>query len=192
MLSSSSSPRDVEVVKWYTRARRFPKLIGKTHDGRTIWGGPYTYTQVVVFAVILVIASRTTEIWGRFDLVTNVAVLAGFAVGVVFLLGRLPVGSRNPLTVLAGVKRSLDAPSTGRFAGRPVRISGPHRVPSRLVVSAEPGLAPPGAAPLVVAPIEEEAVPVVDEPAPVASPPAVAALSGVQALLAAQKTTTGV
>jgi len=29
-----------EVVKWYTRARRFPQLIGKTPDGARLWGGP--------------------------------------------------------------------------------------------------------------------------------------------------------
>ena len=32
--------QSLEVVKWYTRARRFPQLIGKTPDGARIGAVP--------------------------------------------------------------------------------------------------------------------------------------------------------
>ena len=71
MASEASSDDRVEVVKWYTRARRFPQLIGKTADGTTIWGGPYTYTQAGVGAAVLIIGSQTIDWWGQFGLVTG-------------------------------------------------------------------------------------------------------------------------
>ena len=44
-------------LKWYTRARKFPQLIGRTPDGTRIPGGPYTYTQVAAGVVTAVYAS---------------------------------------------------------------------------------------------------------------------------------------
>ena len=63
-----------EVVKWYTRARRFPQLIGKTPDGARLWGGPYTYTQVIVAAVVIVVGIQTAGLWGQFGLIGNAPV----------------------------------------------------------------------------------------------------------------------
>ena len=73
----SSSGDGYEVVKWYTRARRFPQLIGKTPDGATIWGGPYTYTQVIAGVAFIVIGSKTTWLWGHFGLLGNALILVG-------------------------------------------------------------------------------------------------------------------
>ncbi len=113
---------DTEVVKWYTRARRFPQLIGKTPDGATIWGGPYTYTQVIVGVGVIVVGSKTTWLWGHFGLIGNALILLGGAYGLVLLLGRLPLGSRNPLSVSAGAVRAMSAPAHGDW---PARRSAP-------------------------------------------------------------------
>lgn len=124
-----------EVVKWYTRARRFPQLIGKTPDGATIWGGPYTYTQVIGGVACLVIGSKTTWLWGHFGLVVNALILLGVAYGLVLLLGRLPIGSRNPMSVSVGVLRSLSSPTQGHLGGAPLRIRRPRLARSRLVIN---------------------------------------------------------
>ena len=132
---SSDAP---EIVKWYTRARRFPQLIGKTPDGATIWGGPYTYSQVIAGVVCVVIGSKTTWLWGHFGLVGNAMILLGVAYGVVLLIGRLPIGSRNPLSVGSGVLRAVGSPAQGHLGGSPLRIRPPHRARSRVVIGPTP------------------------------------------------------
>lgn len=131
----TSSSESYEVVKWYTRARRFPQLIGKTPDGATIWGGPYTYTQVIGGVACLVIGSKTTWLWGHFGLIGNALILLGVAYGLVLLLGRLPIGSRNPMSVAAGALRALSSPTHGHLGGTPVRIRRPRLARSRLVIN---------------------------------------------------------
>lgn len=179
-----------EVVKWYTRARRFPQLIGKTPDGASIWGGPYTYTQVGVGVGLLFLGSKTIWLWGRFDLLTNALLLLGLTYGAVLLVGRLPVGSRNPLSILTGVIRALTAPCYGTLNGAPFRPTPPHVARSRLVISQEP----PPAAEAVNQPASHEAL--TPAPAPAPSPPVPShyrpapALTGVQRLLAAAGATT--
>lgn len=145
----------VEVVRWYTRARRFPQLIGRTPDGTRIPGGPYTFTQVIVTAVFLLVAVKTVDWWGPFDLIGNVMTLALATVGVVWGLGRIPVGARNPLSAADGTWRSLAAPRTGRVHGRPIRLRRPSRVRSIVVIHRAP----------VVPQLSEPACPQLSEPA---------------------------
>lgn len=169
---------EIEVVKWYTRARRFPQLIGKTHDGTPLWGGPYTYTQVIVGVGMLIAGAKTTFLWGHFGLIGNALLLLATTYGVVLLVGRMPIGSRNPLSVGAGALKAWSSPPLGRQAGTPVRARRPTRVTrSVLTVTACPTI------PEVKAP---PAPPTTPEP-PTSSPPPVPtapALTGVQKLLA--------
>ncbi len=124
-----------EVVKWYTRARRFPQLIGKTPDGARLWGGPYTYTQVVGAVAVLVVGIKTVGLWGQFGLIGNALVLLGVAYATTLGLGRLPIGSRNPLSVAQGALKSVSTSPAGSYAGHPLKIRRPHRVTSRVVVA---------------------------------------------------------
>lgn len=133
--SRTGSSDSYEIVKWYTRARRFPQLIGKTPDGATIWGGPYTYTQVIAGVAFVVIGSKTTGIWGHFGLIGNALILLGCAYGLVLLLGRLPIGSRNPISVGAGAIRAFSSPAQGHLGGVPVRIRRPRPTRTRLIIS---------------------------------------------------------
>lgn len=120
----SQSP---EVVKWYTHARRFPQLIGKLPDGGHIWGGPYTFTQVGVGVAVLAGGAKTIGWWGgQFGPIGSVAVLLGVFAVAVWSTGRLPVGSRNPLSMLLGAWAAFRAPAAGKFAGRKVAIGRPH------------------------------------------------------------------
>ncbi len=124
-----------EVVKWYTRARRFPQLIGKTPDGARLWGGPYTYTQVIGAAVVIVVGIQTAGLWGQFGLIGNALLLLGVAYATTLGLGRLPIGSRNPLSVAQGALKSVSTSAAGSYAGRPLKIRRPHRVTSRVVIA---------------------------------------------------------
>ena len=167
MSRAEGSPNggDQQVVRWYTRARRFPQLIGRTPDGARIPGGPYTITQVATAGVLMLIALKTTALWAHYGLIANGLLLAGVVYGVVFLLGKIPLGSRNPVAIAAGAWRALSAPSTGRLADRPVRLRRPHRVQHRLTVFI-PAAAPTAAAPEPTATVA---------PAPAAEPAAASA-----------------
>jgi hypothetical protein len=124
-----------EVVKWYTRARRFPQLIGKTPDGARLWGGPYTYTQVIGAVAVLVVGIKTVGLWGQFGLIGNALVLLAVAYATTLGLGRLPIGSRNPLSVAQGALKSVSTPRVGSYAGRALKIRPPHRVCSKVAVT---------------------------------------------------------
>lgn len=191
----SSREETYEVVKWYTRARRFPQLIGKTPDGAKLWGGPYTYTQVVGAAIVLVVGVNSVGLWGQFGLIANAVILLSSAYGTAVLLGRLPVGSRNPLSVGSGLIRALSSPTHGNFAGRSVRIRRPHRVQTRLIIShGAPHVFDvhrPSNAPATAAPVEPQQLrhhrprrrPLA-APSPAARRTAQPALTAVQLLLA--------
>lgn len=177
-MSSGDGPMsstDQQVVRWYTRARRFPQLIGRTPDGTRIPGGPYTITQVTAAGVLMFLGLKTTSLWARYGLVGNGLLLAGVVYGLVFLLGKIPLGSRSPLALGAGAWRAISAPSAGRYGGRPVRLRRPHHVQHRITVLVPPAAVaePVGiaeAAPAV--PPTAVAEPARDQPAPIAEPAA--------------------
>ena len=206
MVLVSSRDESPEIVRWYTRARKFPQLIGKTPDGAKLWGGPYTYTQVIGAAVVLVVGLKTISLWGAFGLVGNALVVLGAAYGTALLLGRLPIGSRNPISVGSGIVRALTGPVQGIVGGAPLRIRRPHRVRSRLVIrhGIPAAVVLPTAAAVEhrtsaaadVEPAEATTAPAYDParkptappPEPTSPPPRLPALTGVQRLLASTGT----
>lgn len=121
-----SNEQGPDIVKWYTRARKFPQLIGRTPDGTKIWGGPYTVTQAVGAGLILFVGLNTMSLWASFGMIGNFLILGAVTYGSVLLLGRIPVGSRSPLSIAAGLSRAVTSPPTGRLGGRAVRIRRPH------------------------------------------------------------------
>ena len=129
------TPREEgEIVKWYTRARRFPQLIGRTPDGMQIWGGPYTYTQVGVGAALLVVGGKTASIWGQFGTIGNALILIGVTYAAVLAVGRLPAGGRNPLSVGAGILRAVMSPPWGRSGDRRIQFRKPRAVRTRITI----------------------------------------------------------
>lgn len=123
-----------EVVRWYTRARRFPQLIGRTPDGARIPGGPYTITQVLTAAGILAVGLKTLPLWARYGLIGNGLILAAVTYGAVLAVGRIPVGARSPLSFAIGAAQAVCAPRTGKVAGRAVRLRRPHRLRHQAVL----------------------------------------------------------
>ena len=169
-------------LKWYTRARKFPQLIGRTPDGTRIPGGPYTYTQVAAGVVTAVVLAQTTWLWAHGGLILNATIFIGATVGAVFAAGKLTPGMRNPIVLASG---ALNLMSSGyRLDGTAIRDPKPNTAtaagPVTVFIPAPP-LAKPTTAPLtepVAVPAPIRSLPAT-EPRPVPGP----ALSSVQRLL---------
>lgn len=196
----ATEPPDLDIVKWYTRARKFPQLIGRTPDGAKIPGGPYTFTQVIGAGVILFLGSKTMSRWAHYGLIENFLILAAIAYGSVLLLGRIPLGARSPLAVGSGLAHALFASRTGQMGGKSVRPVRTHHVRTRVVMfstppptpvavttlaAAIPGTVPPQRLPHRPPRMHHHTPAPAPAPAPVAAPaPAPTAMTGVQLLLA--------
>lgn len=195
----SEQAHPTEVVRWYTLARRFPQLIGRTPDGAKLWGGPYTITQAVGGGVVLFVGINTMGLWARWGFFANALVLLSVSFGVVIGLGRIPVGSRNPVAVVAGAFRATTAPSFGRIGGKPVRPRKPHQLHHRVAIARPRAVVLPTAD--ISKPEQPQAhhdssagITTTDPPSPTApahgpptSPARKPALTGVQSLLATQQ-----
>ena len=193
---------DVEVIRWYTKARKFPKFVGKLGlSGNPLPGGPYPVATVVGSVLTFLLGSLTMGIWGMGSVITNTGMLLGVSAGVGFGAGKLAVGGRNPLVVVNGMYRAVAASRVGELAGRPAHTPKPQRVAkSRVNVLVSAGTtAAPAPAPVVVeapTPTPPKAAPLTPRRAPQAARgprkrPAAPqpALSGVQALLAGSSAT---
>lgn len=128
-------------AKWFTGARKFPQLIGRTPDGGKLFGGPYTITQVVIAVVGIIVLANTTWLWMRFSLMGNLMAPAAL-VALVWAAGKLPFGMRNPVIVGSGWLKAVER----LFSAAPlVRLRHPHQVRSAalMITSADADLATP-------------------------------------------------
>lgn len=135
-------------AKWFTGARKFPQLIGRTPDGGKLPGGPYTITQVVVAVVGAVVLGNTVGFWARFSFVGNLVVGPGVLIALVWAIGKIPFDKRNPAVVGAGWLRAagrlISVPAVVRFArprlvhGSVLMISAPSTAPVESVDPATP------------------------------------------------------
>lgn len=167
---------DRQVVKWYTRARKFPQLIGRTHDGTRIPGGPYTTTQFIGAVLMVMVAVNTIGLWARFGLVGNIFVLGGVIFGGVWSLGKIPIGARNPVSVVFGLVRAVTRPGEGTVRGHRVRLPKPHQIRHRIITTP----------PVANRPTSRRQPPNAPEPIPERRPPATP-LTGVQRTLLAAR-----
>lgn len=121
-------------LKWYTRARKIPQMIGRTPDGTRIPGGPYTFTQVFAGVAAGGLLWLTPGVWARGGLLASAIVALAVIFGAVYLTGQLPPGMRNPLVLGTGLLKvfssgfTLDgspmkrAPLTARRASARVTV----------------------------------------------------------------------
>ncbi len=124
-------------LRWYTRARRIPKLIGKTASGEHLPGGPYTVTQFVGGALVLVGMNFTRPLWGGNGL-GDYLVIALVATVVVIALKFVRTAGRNPALVIAGRAAGIIAPSYGRQGGAPIKTPRGQKLTSRVNVDLAP------------------------------------------------------
>lgn len=125
---TNADERSYDVVRWYTRARRFPKLVGRFPDGRAIWGGPYTVLQLVGGGVMLGLLFLSKIVWAHFGGIGNLAFAAVVTAATVWGLGRVSQSGRSPLSRLTGLGRVVTRSTGHKIDGRNLRISAPHVV----------------------------------------------------------------
>lgn len=109
-----------DVVKFFTRARRIPQEVGRTHTGEKIPGGPYPIVPFVAAGVVFGVGYKLFELsissgWRPWALVIGVAAAAGL------VAAKLDADGRSPVTVVAGLVSAISAPSEGRCGGARVR-----------------------------------------------------------------------
>lgn len=128
-----------EIARFYTRSRRFPKMIGRMNDGSRIPGGPYTLTQVGVGgAVLLVMLVTRGLLWSTGEILLDLLVTAGVAFAATWLVGRIPMTRRNLLFAFLDGAAAMFKPFGGSTRGRP---SGSR---NRTPQVAPPRCSPPG------------------------------------------------
>lgn len=152
---------DVQTLRWYTRARKLPRLIGKLPGGGQIIGGPYTPVQFVGAAAVIVVGNKTMGLWGMWSGLVNYVILGVAAIATLFGLGLVKSTGRNPLTAGFSLASALVAPRLGRYRGKAVKMPKPHRVSSRVVCPVRDS----GAPTLEVVTAQEHDEPVVAAPA---------------------------
>ena len=165
---------DVRIVaKFYTIARKFPKLIGRIQSWR-IPGGPYTMTQLGVLVVVFILAMATRGVWGGFPLTDFIiSVIVGGTCA--WAIGQLPSQRRSLPRLIGGALHAINSPAMGRHRGVTFRLKPPHGTRGRVAVGQ----------PRVVPPLETLAPPAAEPavaPAPT-QPRTPVAVTGVERLL---------
>jgi len=122
----------IEVARFYTRSRRFPKMIGRMHDGTRIWGGPYTITQAFVGASVFLLAMITRAQWGSGFILADIPMAIVFAGAATYGAGFIPSTRRNLFNVVGGAWGAMRKPFDGRYQGGTFRLRAPHRVGGRV------------------------------------------------------------
>lgn len=125
--------KEVQGVRWFTAARHVPLLIGRTHDGTRIKGGPYTLVQAFVVPITAGVMWGTRGLWDTGSWVLNIGFTLLTAVGVGWISGRLP-DDRNPLLWVAGLFIATTQPRWGKSNGRRVTVPKPVQLRSHVVV----------------------------------------------------------
>lgn len=168
----------VEIARFYTRSRKFPRLIGRLHDGTKIPGGPYTITQGVVFAILLTLGLATRGLWGTGSILIDLPLTGVVAWGGAWGAGRLPATRRNAASLLLGALGAMTRTGAGRYLDRTVRLRPPHKAGGFTAVTGRSGP--------TSAPHSPPAVPATPAPPRPAAPaaPRQMAVSGVERLLA--------
>lgn len=150
-MPATENPPPQEVLRWYTRARRIPRLIGKAPGGGHYPGGPYTLAQAGGAAIVLLGGQATMSLWGRFGFWGNNIGLAVATILTLVALRFVKPGGRDPVTAAIAVLRLARGPSWGRYRGKPVRSGAKrpvvvhHRIHAR--VPSRSGLSTAAAAP---------------------------------------------
>lgn len=192
-----------QVARFYTKSRKFPRMVGRFPDGTRMPGGPYTLTQFAVGVLVGALAAwlGAIGVWDSGSVLTNSIIVVSLAFGAVWLARYIPSGDHSPLLLAEFALGAVSAPSAGTYRGRTLTLPRPTRVRGRVLAldHLEALDTPEGEAEVVEAPdvptrIERPsaapaavlaAVAATPAPAPAAAPaPMPRAMSGVERLLA--------
>lgn len=126
---SSTAIASVRIGRSYTRARRYPWVLGKIGDW-TLPLGPYTVPQLVIAAAGTYALIKTFSVW------SPLGPLPVIALGVAVWAARAGrIGGRSPLWIAYGWLRYLAQPSAGRIAGRSARVPRTRQLQGTILIS---------------------------------------------------------
>lgn len=142
-MSEPQHHQHLEMMRWYTRALRIPRLIGKLPSGERIKGGPYRLSQAVVAGGIVAVGAVTMSWWGPLlsgagpSFFVNWGTLLGVAAAAGYAIRYMPSSTVSPLLLVSGSARLAMRPGARapRWAGRALDPGGPARVRARWLVA---------------------------------------------------------
>jgi hypothetical protein len=130
-----------KVGRSYTRARRYPWVIGKI-QGWTIPLGPYTGTQLGMLIGGVFLLVNTYALWSPLGPLA-LPILAA-PVAATWVVRHAKIEGRAPLRALAGYATLLAEPACGRIGARPASDLRSHRLTGTVCLSTLPGPAATG------------------------------------------------
>ncbi len=118
-MSTTAAAPDPLIGRCYTKARQHQSVVGTWPGGGRIWGGPYTWPQIIVAAATLAVLLLTAGVWAHHGLLDALPLL-GVPYTLALVVGRVHVDGRNPFAVAASVLGLAVSGPSGRMDGRPV------------------------------------------------------------------------
>lgn len=118
------------VVRFFTRVRRVPILLGKL-NGWKIPGGPYTLTQMGIGSVVLVVGWNSKPLWGPLTGLSpflQLGALLAFSAGATWAAGKIPQTNRKLPDLVQDAYGAFTVPASGRYKGALIRLPRPHQV----------------------------------------------------------------
>ncbi|MBT1543200.1 hypothetical protein KK103_15665 [Curtobacterium flaccumfaciens pv. flaccumfaciens] len=118
------------VVRFFTRVRRVPILLGKL-NGWKIPGGPYTLTQMGIGSVVLVVGWNSKPLWGPLTGLTpllQLGFLLAFSAGATWAAGKIPQSNRKLPDLVQDAYGAFTVPASGRYKGALIRLPRPQQV----------------------------------------------------------------
>jgi hypothetical protein len=128
--------QEFETARFYTRSRKYPKVIGRFNDGTRIPGGPYTVTQAAIGGSVALIALTTRAEWGSGSILLDIPVSLAVSWAAAWGAGRIPATRRNLLTVVVGAFSAAFRPAEGRYRERSFRTTRPHYAAGKVAIAA--------------------------------------------------------
>lgn len=132
---STPALEPAEGMRWYTRALKIPRLIGKLPSGERIKGGPYRQSQAYTFVTIVVVGHLTMSWWGMGGFFTNWGALLAVAAGAGAAAKYLPIGTVNPVVMAGGAVRMAGRSRSARWCGVQVRPAGSGVATARVTIT---------------------------------------------------------
>lgn len=131
------------IIRWATKGRRQPTLIGRDSSGKKIWGGPYTIYQGVTLLIVGGGGWHTRHIWAaNMPGPSLLLLLAAATAGAVFLVGRIDFSARNPVWWVAGllhcVRVVITVSATHSIGGTSRHVKKPYTVRCQAITTVEP------------------------------------------------------
>ena len=117
-----------DVARFYTRSRRFPRMVGRLPEGTKIWGGPYSFTQLGIGLATAAVLIATRGVWGLGSIVLDLALIAAGSWGAAFAGRLIPLSNVSPVVLAATAFGAVAAPRYGTFNGRPWTPARPRAV----------------------------------------------------------------